>query len=376
MPADWDHWLERWSDAGLLDEGTMARIRTFEQQHAGSGRLRWPILAAWTFGAVMVGGGVLLFVAAHWDTLSPAQRFTLVLLLVGGFHAAGAAASARSAGLSQALHAVGTVAFGAGVALAGQIFHLAEHWPGGIMLWALGAAAGWLILRHIPQMALLALIGPAWLASEWIVAFGDRFDPPSLRVLAGGLFLLALTYFTAAGPGRMTAERRALLWIGGLALPPAAIFLAAFEAMGFWSGRSPVASLPLYMIGAAIALALPLGIAYLMRRRDAWPEGLAAVWVIVLFGLHSLFGGGGTYVWWAAGAIALAAWGLRDGRTERINMAAAVMAATILTFYFSHVMDKLGRSASLVGFGILFLAGGWALDRIRRRLLVQAREVA
>jgi hypothetical protein len=32
-------------------------------------------------------------------------------------------------------------------------------------------------------------------------------------------------------------------------------------------------------------------------------------------------------------------------------------------------MDKLGRSTSLIGIGLLFLGGGWALERMRRRLL-------
>jgi len=32
-------------------------------------------------------------------------------------------------------------------------------------------------------------------------------------------------------------------------------------------------------------------------------------------------------------------------------------------------MDRLGRSASLVGLGLLFLGGGWALERTRRRLV-------
>jgi hypothetical protein len=50
-------------------------------------------------------------------------------------------------------------------------------------------------------------------------------------------------------------------------------------------------------------------------------------------------------------------------------MGAVIFAATVLAFYFSQVMDKLGRSLSLVGLGILFLAGGWALDRLRRRLV-------
>jgi hypothetical protein len=32
-------------------------------------------------------------------------------------------------------------------------------------------------------------------------------------------------------------------------------------------------------------------------------------------------------------------------------------------------MDKLGRSASLVGLGLLFLLGGWLLEKTRRRLM-------
>jgi cytochrome oxidase assembly protein ShyY1 len=32
-------------------------------------------------------------------------------------------------------------------------------------------------------------------------------------------------------------------------------------------------------------------------------------------------------------------------------------------------MGKLGRSASLVGFGLLFLLGGWQLERLRRKLV-------
>ena len=68
------------------------------------------------------------------------------------------------------------------------------------------------------------------------------------------------------------------------------------------------------------------------------------------------------------------AWGIRDGRVERVNLGAVLFAATVVAFYFSEVMDKLGRSASLIGLGILFLAGGWALERARRRLALQARE--
>jgi hypothetical protein len=70
------------------------------------------------------------------------------------------------------------------------------------------------------------------------------------------------------------------------------------------------------------------------------------------------------------------AWGVAEARPARINLGAALCALSVLAFYFSEVMGSLGRSASLIGLGILFLAGGAALERLRRRLVGQARQSA
>ena len=56
---------------------------------------------------------------------------------------------------------------------------------------------------------------------------------------------------------------------------------------------------------------------------------------------------------------------------ERINLGVAGFASSVVVFYFSSVMDRLGRSASLVGLGLLFLGGGWALEQGRRRLVAE-----
>jgi uncharacterized membrane protein len=73
----------------------------------------------------------------------------------------------------------------------------------------------------------------------------------------------------------------------------------------------------------------------------------------------------------ALGSIGLIAWGLMEARKERINLGVAGFALTVLFFYFSNVMDKLGRSASLIGLGLLFLLGGWLLERTRRQLVAR-----
>ena len=50
----------------------------------------------------------------------------------------------------------------------------------------------------------------------------------------------------------------------------------------------------------------------------------------------------------------------------------------MLTFYFSNVFDRLGRSLSLIGAGLVFLLMGWGLTRARQYLLerIQAGEPA
>lgn len=82
------------------------------------------------------------------------------------------------------------------------------------------------------------------------------------------------------------------------------------------------------------------------------------------------------YTWSALGAIGLIAWGLFEAHKARVNMGVALFGLTVLAFYFSSLMDKLGRSLSLVGLGVVFLLGGWALEQLRRRLIARMGDQA
>lgn len=367
MPREWEAALERWQNAGLVDAETAARIREFEKTNATP--LRWPVMVALVFGGLMLGAGVLLFIAAHWDILSPAERFAVALAMVAVFHAGGAWASRSNEGLAIALHGIGTAALGAGIFLAGQIFNLAGNWPAGVMLWAAGAWIGFALRRDWLQFAFAAVLTPLWLGGEWTNAFPSE-TPAQLRVLLDGNVLAAITYFTAGTRGADGARRQTLMWIGGIALLPCSIFLASEAEI--WNRRG-TSDTTLEWIGYAVAFALPLALAWFLRGREAWMNLIAAAWVGVL-GMIASTPGAGVYAWCALGAAGMIAWGVQEGRDERVNMGMAGFALTLLFFYFSQVMDKLGRSASLVGLGVLFLAGGWALERMRRRWVAQARE--
>jgi uncharacterized membrane protein len=71
----------------------------------------------------------------------------------------------------------------------------------------------------------------------------------------------------------------------------------------------------------------------------------------------------------AAFAVFIIWWGVRQASKGLVNLGVVGFAIVVAWFYFSNIMDKLGRSLGLIGLGILFLAGGWALERTRRKLV-------
>lgn len=365
--------LERWTRAGLIDEDQASRIRAFEA--ARTTGISWPVRLALLFGAVMLAAGVLLFVSAHWDSLSPAVRFGLVLATLAALHLGAAAASPFPA-LRSALHAVGTIALGGAIFVTGQIFNLEERWSAGILMWAFGAGVAWVVLDDAPQLALTAILTPAWLANEWMIV-AQRDPVWRGRVIAVGLFLVALSYL-AADERVVRRDRAAVLrWLGAIALIPAGLGLwyAASEPID-WRPRAGVPrealSLEWLALGWSVAWIAPLLVAYAVRRRGAWLHAGAAVWALVAVNLWRVDGTLALYGWFTVAAVALAAWGVREARPALINLGTAGFAIVVVGFYFSEVMDKLGRSASLIGFGLMFLAGGWILERTRRRLVEQA----
>jgi uncharacterized membrane protein len=126
-----------------------------------------------------------------------------------------------------------------------------------------------------------------------------------------------------------------------------------------------------------IATLGPLALALVLRSRAAVWNLIAVAWTLFLAAIsdgrpdHIA-----VYLWCAIGSVGLVAWGILESRAERINLGSAGFALTVLCFYFSSVLDRLGRSASLVTLGILFLGGGWLLERLRRKLIAQIRPEA
>jgi uncharacterized membrane protein len=157
---------------------------------------------------------------------------------------------------------------------------------------------------------------------------------------------------------------------GAFALIPLVLATVLFEYESGWQEGTSLGR-GAWAFCWVVALGGPLAVAYFLRRQEAWLAVIAAFWVLVgvNLGRHP---GVLPYLWSAAGCVGLGASGVYDASRRRINLSVAGFALTVVVFYFSSVLNKLGRSTSLLTGGLLFLALGWSLERLRRRLLVKA----
>ena len=370
--------LRRWLQAELIDADVAEAIQRWEDsqlnqsKHSSVRHLAAPIRLSILLGSLLLAAGLLLFVSAHWDQMPPLWRMSLLLFIVIALHAGGAWFAERFQLMALGLHAVGTVAFGAGVFLCAQIFHLDVLWSfrWGLLLWSFGAAAGWKLLRQWPQLALLSLLLPGWIAA--LIMFEvDRFSSSdadwAVVPIAAGALLTSLTYFTAPDRTPLTPARSVLMWMGGLALVPAAVTWAVV-ATGL---DLPALGQPLWLslLVWVVTLGGPVILGWWLRPHRFWPLALAAIWmvldlVIQVQGFSVL-----SFAWWGVGSVGLMLWGSTEARAERVNIGTVLLATTLIGFYFTEVIGRFDRSLSLLGLGLFFLVGGWVLNRLRQALL-------
>ena len=379
--ADFETLLTRWQTAGILDGATARHIRAWETEQKKPAGLRWQVLVVLILGAILLACGVVLFVSAHWDKIGPFTRLAVVLGMVSVFHLGGSWARKRFRVLSTALHAVGTLSTGAAIALVGQIFNIEEHWPAAVLLWAIAALAGWILLHDEAQQTLTLLLFPAWLLSEFSYYAEGHIGA---NVYAGRFLIAwAVLYLTFFLGSKRQIVQGILSAVGAIAAVTGVVVL--LDGWNSW-GNQTYLSLGTRTWGWVFIAVIPLLFAVFKFFKSVIPVAVAIAfsialpWCLTIKTYHNDFGefhntythsepNLAAHALVAAFAVFIIWWGVRHVSQVLVNLGILGFAIAVGWFYFSDIMDKFGRSLGLIGLGILFLAGGWALEKWRRNLL-------
>ena len=337
----------RWVDEGLVEPFQAERIlNRYGTSLNDAGPSALGLLTG--LAGLFAGLALLLLVSANWEQLPRLARFAGLVTLTAVLNGWGVLRLAR-AGSGGGLLFLGGFAYGASIMLTGQMYHLGEHFPNGLLLWALGlvpltllsggrllalqglaVAVAWMLLEY--RFAAPWLM-PLFLAVAFWVAWRRRVAGLALAALAATAvwlnLMLAWVYATDFGPqaqeGMISFNLGLLVLAGALAARP-----------GWWSAGAVN-----WMPRLTVLAILPFTFV------DGWEHYLAYAWTWLDPGL------------WAALVALLAAALL--GRP----LVAPAVAALLIAVHTGGVPDQALVWAVASNLLLLLLAMHW----MRRGLL-------
>jgi len=160
------------------------------------------VLAA--IGALLIGLGVLTFVASNWMYLTKSFKLLIIILFLIVVNTAGVFVSKQFPKTARSLHYIGILVFGAGIFLIEQMFNISINFNNSFLLWAIGTI---LIGRYLKDAAILLFtsfllfiyINGSMFLDEKSYPFAILLFLPTLYVLLkGSIYPIILTFFINA----------------------------------------------------------------------------------------------------------------------------------------------------------------------------------
>jgi len=378
--------LELWQQAGLIDAGKAAELNVFlSHQPQGSSRV---IAVFSVIGAVLAGLGMVLFVASHWDGMSPLFRIavlfaTYVVLVLSALLAQ------RSGNLvvATALWLVVTLMVGANIFLIGQLFNFSLTFWQGPLLWMFAALVMAWATRSALQVWLavpLGLLALGWFGGGEGWFSDDQLDflisPGGLRPLLPvlGLCLVSLGLLARRLDNWRFAASTLMAW--GVLLGMVPMVLASFDDELFrWVFEMQATTQQWTIVAVSVGLMVA---ALLFGDFHASHNGLALVYVALLiylmlvvaaFNLRDQFESLPMYIGFVisvfVATLAVVRAGATSGEPAMVNIGIVGAAVLILGQYFSWSLELLDRALAFVIGGMLLIAIAWWGEHQRRRLM-------
>jgi uncharacterized membrane protein len=383
--------LALWEQAGLIAPDQRGKLTRYLDEkappRANASARAVKIVSA--FGAVLVGLGLMLFVASHWSDMGTWLRIATLFCAYAAVVAMAAVTGRRGyRRVAGSLWFLATLTVGANIFLLGQIFNLSLTFWQGPFLWmlaalALGYALGsrlhaWLVL----PLGILALAwaggGEAWFSDDqWRPLISVSGLRPLYPVL--GLALVSLALLARRLEGWRFASGTWLVW--GALLTTAHLVAATLDSQVLWL-LFQIALTPKQWLVLAIGAGLIVG-ALVLARFEASANrlllGLAAVLVFTCVASAAadwLPKEGGVvfplFILAVAGMSLYLVWGgLAAADPRMVNLGIASAATVVLIQYFSWSFRLLDRSLAFIFGGLVLIVLSVWIERQRRWLLAR-----
>ncbi|WP_308638636.1 DUF2157 domain-containing protein [Paenibacillus silvisoli] len=360
-------------------------------------------------GSILVGLGILSFVAANWQQIPDIVRLIIIGITMTGFYAAGEMFRRRNhEKLGAGLIGLGLLTFGAGIVLVGQMFHLQAYGVTSFIVWGTaGVLLTYLIKsRYLFLLSLLIFSGLQWYNTTefnhfsfvafviMVVGLGyywlKRPDTLLAWCLAASFAVQSILLVTVHewpfswffipvwllySAMDWAKERKSVYPFQ--AIPLVAAFVHNLIIVLFYTDRADstflqdLSAQPLWY-GLALALLFALSLAGKQRfnrlsSSPDWllalpffymPHGADAAYLLVLFAFS-------LYLLWR---------GYAEEWAVKINLGTLLFLTSTMAAYGKLAWDFMDKSVFFILGGVILLSLSWFLNRRKKQFLTEHRE--
>lgn len=191
--------IQRWQAAGLIDGATASALEADIVSHVRKGISLGAIVAM--LAAALFAAAILLVIAANWAFIDRPVRVAMVFALILAGYVGGAILKLRNhSGFAEAAWFVSAAAFGGGIALIGQMYHMSGDEVQAILVWCAGTALASAMLRSATLTTAAVLLLFAWLGGTLSDMSSDAPFPYIFLLYAA--LMWGLSMWTGARPAR------------------------------------------------------------------------------------------------------------------------------------------------------------------------------
>jgi uncharacterized membrane protein len=185
--------LPSWQTDGIISaEQSDVISQKYQLDQIQKESTRLLISAIYIIGAILICGGIISFIAAHWEKIPASVKVAMIVAVMLTSHTIGYylwKISGKSPRLGHALVVLGTLVFGANIGLMAQIFHIRANFYNGLFAWALGAITMAYALQSVPNAVVGILV--------WFIGFCGGVEAHE-RIFAIYPFIAAVVFLLFA----------------------------------------------------------------------------------------------------------------------------------------------------------------------------------
>ena len=407
-----EHLLHAAEARGLVDSGLADKLTALAAERERD--RGWLSLGGvlGRLGAGVTVLGVILLIAANWRDIGDGVKIVGFLVLLGGTYGAGfwiQWTRRPYPHFAEALQFLGAGLFVGGLALVGQIYHLAANPPRATLVWLLAIAPLAVLLRS-PAISGLALFA-AWL---WLHLEGadsnsplhvDGFTSYLMLSLGMGLALLGaqsmlgqdhrrirlvmrsaaqlmlfcgvymLGFFRRFAPDRMAAVSE-----GSMALPLGALALGSVGIVLGWTRLAPEVPWLRARLTTLLVVLVTTCFAALLMDRGVIPHGPRVS--VFEFGsmarseVGPVIVSAAAWVVWFFFALWLVVYGALSRQRDFVNTGVLAFGLGIVTRFIDLIGGLADTGTLFVLGGIVLLGTAWAMERWRRAVVARIEAAA